>query len=75
MVLAPLDLPLIVQDAPGSPDQTFGDGGKVVIPVAVVLGRMPVARFFPEAPPPPEVSGEPPDLPPRALRSTDPEVD
>jgi CrcB protein len=43
-------------------------------PVAVVLGRMPAARFFPEPPPPPEVSGEPPDLPPGALGSTDPEV-
>jgi len=35
VVLSPLDLPLIVQDAPGAPDVTFGDGGKVVLPVAL----------------------------------------
>jgi uncharacterized delta-60 repeat protein len=33
LVLMPLDVPLIVQDPPGTPDKTFGDGGKVVIPV------------------------------------------
>jgi uncharacterized delta-60 repeat protein len=32
LVSSPVDVPLIVQDAPGTPDQTFGDGGKVVIP-------------------------------------------
>jgi uncharacterized delta-60 repeat protein len=33
VVLNPLDVPLIVQDAPGTPDITFGIGGKVVLPV------------------------------------------
>jgi uncharacterized delta-60 repeat protein len=33
LVSSPLAVPLIVQDAPGTPDQTFGDGGKVVLPV------------------------------------------
>jgi uncharacterized delta-60 repeat protein len=31
----PIDVPLLVQDAPGSPDKTFGDGGKVTIPVGI----------------------------------------
>jgi uncharacterized delta-60 repeat protein len=34
-VPSPLDVPLIVQDAPGTPDKTFGDGGKVVLPVGL----------------------------------------
>jgi uncharacterized delta-60 repeat protein len=33
LVSSPLDVPFIVQDAPGTPDKTFGDGGKVVLPV------------------------------------------
>jgi uncharacterized delta-60 repeat protein len=33
VVPSPLDLPLVVQDAPGTPDTTFGLGGKFVLPV------------------------------------------
>jgi uncharacterized delta-60 repeat protein len=32
-VSSPVDVPLVVQDAPGTPDTTFGSGGKVVLPV------------------------------------------
>src|SRR5262249_6681131 len=31
-VPSPLTVPLIVQDAPGKPDTTFGSGGKVMLP-------------------------------------------
>jgi len=37
-ISSPPVVPLIVQDASGTPDVTFGDGGKVVLPVAGGIG-------------------------------------